>query len=118
MPFDGTVYEQTEVEMDLATLRTARKGIARPGGWRQGGFGEGESRCMAGWLWGARIPSRSDLDRLQGMIYRELPWWAKDHSALGSIAAYNDSWWRRQKDVVRLFDRAIIRLEARDALAS
>lgn len=50
------------------------------------------------------------------LLIPALPWWVQFERVsrkypIGAIAFYNDHFWRRQKTIVKLFDRAIERLQ-------
>jgi hypothetical protein len=115
MPFDNTTYPETETrtERDLRILRAAREGISKPGGWCRHMVtipGELARHCAVGWI-GAAVGSFEDetLAYAQSLLERDLP---KPYKV---VTTYNDNI-VNQSTVVRLFDRAIARLEReRDA---
>jgi hypothetical protein len=115
MPFDDAGYRKTQTERDLAVLRAAREGIARPGGWCQGVYTKGEAHCALGWLAEAmgqhRVYQSTKLfaDRMFGPLLPPL---------YDDLIAFNDTPPIDQSEIVYMFDRAIARLEASDALAS
>lgn len=108
MPFDGQEYA------DLATLRMARARVAEPGAWFKGGLRFGDKFCAIGWVLKS-TEWTMDAKHAADLLFPALPLlWRFDHKLpIGSVAFYNDVRWRRQKAIVRLFDRAIRRLERR-----
>ena len=114
MPFDNTNYPEVEsqIDRDLRILRAAREGISKPGGWcRQLTHPFLTNRhCAVGWI-GAAVGSFEDetLAYAQSLLELDLP---KPYKV---VTTYNDNI-MKQSTVVRLFDRAIARLEReRDA---
>lgn len=121
MPFDGKDFPKHPIEARLAVLREARKGVASAGGWRQNGWGFVGHHCAMGWLklaMGVEMHSPTDaavvgftfetlmpvLSRQPGQVYLGDP--------VQQVIAFNDYHGTMQQDVVALFDRAIMRLEA------
>lgn len=127
MPFDATPID--DLLQDVALLRMARKGIAKPGGWCTGVLNDGRAHCAVGWLIvasrkadGAALARASEL--AVKYLYPELPAVYHMERRFGSmpdilrktraITSFNDK--GRQADAVALFDRAIAKLEERYAV--
>jgi hypothetical protein len=117
MPFDGTNFER-RVDRDVAILKSARAGIAQPGGWCQGGLlrsrrGELTSRCAKGWLAHAGGYKRADDLELASdrLLAPALPLLCRLIDS--RVSVYNDAPRRTQKQMVALFDRAIRLVEER-----
>lgn len=114
MPLDATGYLNPRTDRDLAVLRTAREGIARPGGWCQGAYTQGSAHCAVGWLAEALGQHR---------VYQTTKFFAHRvfkpllPTSCDDLIDYNDTS-NEQFEIVYMFDRAIARLEASDALAS
>jgi len=116
MPVDGKEldYDQDLLKRDLSTLRRARAGVSVPGGWTQGQFRSGDRRCAMAWLSdGAGHPALIETARLaeRSLLPVLAPAYRQDAGWL-DIALFNDHHRTTQEDVVALFDRAIMRLEA------
>jgi hypothetical protein len=117
MPFDGTDFA------DAAILRTARDGIAVRERWTQGRLSVtqvlgGRAHCAMGWIAEAGASSAADNERIMTRyLFPELPW----HRRMGlgwppmAVVEFNDAPWRRHATVVRLFDRALARLNPQGA---
>ncbi|HEY6457418.1 MAG TPA: hypothetical protein VIY90_19245 [Steroidobacteraceae bacterium] len=122
MPFDGIEFA------DAAILRAARNGIAVRERWTQLRasiqLSSGPAHCVIGWIEVAGASSAADVDRIVAChLYPELPWHRRVGSDVGTIGdprvaaviAFQDAWWRRHATVVRLFDRALARLNPQGA---
>lgn len=112
MPFDGTDFREVEFDPDLAALRRARACIVMPGRWHQGSLEYDGSRCAIGWLNAVGDYQTADtlFDAAHRLLGPALPWhWRIIFGATraGAVIAFNDVKWRRQRRMVKLFDRAI-----------
>jgi hypothetical protein len=114
MPRDGTYLPpETQTDRDLAVLRAAREGIARPGGWCQGEMDKDDAHCAVGWLIHVSTDSLSQraVDELiERTIHPAIP--LSFRRTQGGAMTYNDTR-RNQSTIVRWFDRAIARLESK-----
>lgn len=124
MPFDSLPQKipLTQTERDIAILRNALIHLSSRWCWAQGRWDSGAAHCAVGWLGVAaygpgytRDSARLLSVRLLGPV---LPIrWRMLHRLLSLSSAgvilYNDVPWRLKSTMVRLFDRAIARLEAR-----
>jgi hypothetical protein len=115
MPFDSTGFAdpkvETQTECDLAILRRARYGIALPGGWCQGALQFQESRCALGWL---LAESRYHDNDAYSFLTRAFVGTSRRLNGPridADLVAFNDAHGRKQSEMVKLFDRAIKRLE-------
>lgn len=117
MPFDGQDFT------DAAILCAARNGIAVRERWTQGRASiqlpSGPAHCVMGWIEVAGASSPAEIERIVAChLYPELPWHRRVGSYVGTIGdprvaaviKFQDTWWRRHTTVVRLFDRALARL--------
>lgn len=116
MPLDATGFPITQRDCYLAILHTARDGIAQPNGWCQNTYQHGSSRCAAGWI--AVASGHPDFDtmvKLSRLLLRPslpLRWRIFGYLFnINGVGPYNDVWWRRQTTMIRLFDRAIRKME-------
>lgn len=97
MPFDAGFL--TNKELDLAILRAARDGISKPGGWCQHCPADGHgAHCALGWIQHIGGGHRAVRWLQEALPPRHQEW---------GVPCYNDSRWRTQRQMVRLFDRAI-----------
>jgi hypothetical protein len=116
MPFDAATEVMPLSSLDC--LREARRGVARPCAWNKHSYGSDGRHCAIGWLMEARdegdCPVWHRIDTVACYLYPALPWrWRIATSVAGKfgvVIMFNDVPWRRQRAVVRLFDRAIARL--------
>jgi hypothetical protein len=110
MPLDATGFAITETQLDrdLAVLRAARDGIARPGGWCQHSYTDGRAHCAVGWIaeaLGLRWHNRLTRKFSERIFLPILP------TSCLRLQDYNDAA-SEQMEIAYLFDRAIARLEA------
>ena len=113
MPFDDAGFGQ--VAKDLAVLRAARSSLQPRGSWCRGAFARaGGQRCAVGWLvFHARVDnSRLGLSVIEDLVERGFGSFFPDGEtgAYAQLIDFNDAS-DRKSCVVRMFDRAIERLE-------
>jgi hypothetical protein len=110
MPFDGTGFEG-QMHSDLALLRETRRRLAKPGAWAQRTLSAGDARCALGWL--IEVASRTNAgDLARRTLFPVLPVYFATGDDIHGLFCFNDFPSTTQWDVVSLFDRAIMRLEA------
>lgn len=113
--FDLAAYHKArQLQADLATLRKALAGLKKGGSWMQHRFNSlsnEDTHCAVGWIKvysadSQRICSQHLAPELQAMGYcpTETP-------SQAIVVRYNDTISRRKRDIVRLFERAIAKLE-------
>jgi len=115
MPFDVGHFTIPEQPM-LEVLREARDRVASPGAWCRGIGDHGKTGCALSWVT-TSLGGRWLLIDVADVLEASLPFhwrmfryvlpWARG----GMVIAYNDVFWRRQRAMVKLFDRAIGKLE-------
>jgi hypothetical protein len=121
MPFEPYLPEPgfaTEQDYDLHVLRLAVRHIQRPYGWCRGRMdGPGDSHCAVGWLVYLTAGEPWEMDGNWQRIVRQhlvpcLPFMMRWRPATPQerVFAFNDI--RGKKAVIRLFERAIARIEA------
>lgn len=111
MPFDDAGFTQRQINLEI--LRAARDRVSVRGSWCQGMFYDGSgAHCAIGWL-RAVAPPR-ERERVTHILATEVLMPILSRGGWQNVEEWNDEPSRRRRDVVRLFDRAIARLESAD----
>lgn len=108
----------TDRERDLDILRKAREGIGDESRWCRMAYGYGEAHCAIGWVAKAMEEKHPKLqwpaatDAAETFAHEFLAPCIPTRSPARTVGCYNDT--HSHRSVVKLFDRAIKRLEAMD----
>lgn len=118
MPFDPY---QPEPPTDLFILQQALDHLRQPNSWIKGSLGEPgrTGHCAVGWLYEVthenhQLSSRIIRDHLVPVMPLRVRWKVRNKLSEHKIFYYNDRYGYRK--VVKLFERAVVRAEARQTV--